>query len=206
VTPLFTRSAGGRRVFASAYDALTRPLEHGALGRWRARLWAEVPTTGHGLEVGYGTGANAAFHPAGANLVGTDVSPEMLDRARARHAAATLAAADVQALPFADRTFDWAAETLVFCEVPDPAAGLAELRRVLVPGGRLFMLEHVRPAGALGHLATAATRLAAPLIGEHYDRDTEATVREAGFAIEQRVSLWREIVVLIVARNGQREG
>jgi phosphatidylethanolamine/phosphatidyl-N-methylethanolamine N-methyltransferase len=194
-------------VFASAYDALTRPLEHGALGRWRARLWAEVPTTGHGLEVGYGTGANAIFHDGRPRLVATEISPEMLDRARRRGdgtataSPTALAAADVQALPFRDGSFDWVAETLVFCEVQDPVAGLAEVRRVLRPGGRFFMLEHVRPGGALGHLADIATRVAAPLIGEHYDRDTEAHVRTAGLTVERREWLWRDVVVLLLARK-----
>jgi phosphatidylethanolamine/phosphatidyl-N-methylethanolamine N-methyltransferase len=188
---------------ARLYDAATAPLEHRGFGRWRAAVWREVPPDGSGLEVGAGTGANFAYHPGGARVIGIDVSLAMLRRVREKPAggAASLVVADVAALPFADATFDWVAETLVFCEVRDPVAGLRELRRVLRPGGRLVMLEHVRPSGLLGTAADALSAFTAPLWGEHFDRDAEAAVLAAGFTVERRQWLWRDAVVLLIARR-----
>jgi phosphatidylethanolamine/phosphatidyl-N-methylethanolamine N-methyltransferase len=185
------------------YDAATAPLEHRGFGRWREAVWREVPPGGLGLEVGAGTGANFAYHPGGARVVGIDVSFAMLRRVREKPAGggAPLVVADVAVLPFADASFDWVAETLVFCEVRDPIAGLRELRRVLRAGGRLVMLEHVRPSGLLGVAADALSAVTAPLWGEHFDRDTEAAVLAAGFVVERREWLWRDAVVLLVARH-----
>lgn len=179
------------------------PLERRALGGWRRRMWTNVPSFGLGLELGTGTGANIPFHPTNGRTVATDISLRMLGRAAARHALAnpTLLACDVRALPFASDAFDWAAAALVFCEVPDPVGALREVRRVLRPGGRLVLLEHVRPGGWLGRLAAGVTLLSAPLLGEHLDRDTWGALREAGFDVERREWLWRDVITLLVARR-----
>lgn len=188
-------------LLAPVYDRLTGPAERRVLGRWRRRTWAEVPRAGPGLEIGAGTGANFPYHPSGARVVATDLSPAMLLRAKRRpeSPAVPLVVADAMALPFRDGAFAWAVATLVFCEVPDPVAGLREVGRVLAPGGRLVLLEHVRPSGWLGVLADAVTLASAPLLGEHFDRDTEAAVRRAGFELESREWLWRDGVVRLTA-------
>ncbi|MDQ3308604.1 MAG: hypothetical protein M3497_00575 [Gemmatimonadota bacterium] len=64
----------------------------------------------------------------------------------------------------------------MFCEVPDPLAGLGEVRRVVRRGGCLVLLEHVRPSGGLGVAAEVATALSRPLVGEHFNRNTENAV------------------------------
>lgn len=172
------------------YDVVRQPLEALGLRRWRAALWADVPTSGRGLEVGAGPGAGEAYC-ASRNAVRIDVSHAMLARARATMGAAdtdtrfTLGVADVQALPFRDRAFDWAVASLVFCEVADPLAGLRELRRVVRPGGSLHLLEHVQPRGRIAAAAARAlSAVTGPLFGEHFDRRTHETVRTAGFALD----------------------
>ena len=123
------------------------PLELLAFNRLRRRLWSEV----HGarvLEVGVGTGKNLPYHPDGARSVAIDISPRMLRRAasRAQHLGrdVDLVLADAQHLPFRDDTFDSAADTFVFCSVPDPIAGLEEVRRVVRDEGQIHLVEHVR--------------------------------------------------------------
>jgi phosphatidylethanolamine/phosphatidyl-N-methylethanolamine N-methyltransferase len=190
-----------RPIAARAFDAIMAPLERRTVARWRRQLWKELPSTGVGLEIGIGTGASLPFHPPMARVIGMDLSVAMLDRLRNRSDGHSrpVAAADVQRLPFGDASFDWATATFVFCEVPDPVAGLREVLRVLRPGAPLVLIEHVRPAGLLGHAARAATAVSAPLIGEHFDRDTAAAVRAAGFVQVRTASLWRDLVVRIGA-------
>ena len=191
------------RFAPSLYDRFMAPLEHRSLGRWRRALWSHVPLAERGLEIGAGTGANFRYYPENGRPIATDRAPAMLREAWSKpdRRGAQLLGCDVQALPFRDAAFDWAAATLLFCEVPDPVAGLREVRRVLKPGGRLFLLEHVRPSGWLGRMADGATALTGPLIGEHFNRDTMAHVRAAGFHAESQEWLWRDGVVLILARR-----
>lgn len=187
---------------APVYDRLTAPLERRSLARWRKRAWALVPADGMGLEIGAGTGASFPHYPARSRVIGTDVSPAMLSRAQEKpeRRGAPLVACDTTALPFSDAVFDWVAEALVFCEVSDPVAGLREIRRVLKPAGCIVMLEHVRPSGWPGRAADVVTALTAPLWGEHFNRDVEASLRAAGFGIESREWLWRDGVILLRAR------
>lgn len=104
-------------------------------------------------------------------------------------------------LPCADESFDCAVVTLVFCSVNDPVRGMSEIRRVLKSGASLLMIEHVRARGAMiaaiQSLVTPLTRL---MIGNcHWNRDTERTVREAGFSIEQRRELlWFKMPFLVL--------
>lgn len=183
------------------YDVLMAPIEALGLGRMRAALWASVPPNGRGLEIGVGPGAGRRFRPPRADLIASDIAPDTLVRARASGDATPFVAADVQVLPFRDGTFDWVTGALLFCEVPDPARGLAEVRRVLRPGGTLHLLEHVRPHGLAGHAAAAVTRFTAPLFGEHFDRRTAERVLAAGFAIESLDRRLRGALVRLVARR-----
>ncbi|MFE3459811.1 class I SAM-dependent methyltransferase [Nocardiopsis aegyptia] len=102
---------------------------------------------GRTLEVAVGTGRNLRFYPPGVELTGIDLSPEMLARAgrRAeelgRHV--TLVEADARSLPFGDGSFDTVLCTLSMCAIPDQGRALAEMYRVLVPGGRLLMVDHI---------------------------------------------------------------
>jgi ubiquinone/menaquinone biosynthesis C-methylase UbiE len=188
-------------LLAPIYDRLLGPLERGSLGRWRRLTWEAVGGGSPGLEIGAGTGANFSLYPPEASVIGLDVSWRMLAQARKKpdRGDTPLLAADVHALPFRDGAFAWVAATLVFCEVPDPARGLREVGRVLRPGGKLVLLEHVRPTGWRGRAADALSALTAPIWGEHFNRETEAEVRAAGFELRAVRRLWHDAVVLIEA-------
>jgi SAM-dependent methyltransferase len=103
--------------------------------------------TGSVVEIGFGSGLNVPFYPAAVSAVAA-VEPSDLSMklASARLAAAsvpvTRSGLDGQSLPFGDDSFDAALTTWTLCTVPDAAAALSELRRVLRPGGRLHFLEH----------------------------------------------------------------
>lgn len=133
-------------LFPLLYDALLAPCEGLGLGRWRKDVVGAA--AGRVLEIGAGTGLNLPYYRHADSIVLTDPDPAMLARARPRIARAACpldsVTADATALPFGSGTFDTVVATLAFCTIPDPAAALREVRRVLVPGGRLRLLEHVR--------------------------------------------------------------
>lgn len=174
---------------------------------WRRGLWDEVagPSV---LEVGVGTGKNIPYYPLGAEVTAIDLSPRMLAFARSRAAeqavSVDLREGDAEALPFLDGVFDDAVATFVFCSVPDPLRGLAELRRVLRPGGRLHLIEHVRASGRVaGALMDALNPLAVRFTGANFNRNTVENVERAGFTLEQVTALgMRGLVKRIVARAG----
>lgn len=204
-----TRRGQARRAtgacFPRLYDAVMAAAERGALGRWRRDVVR--PAGGRVLEVGAGTGLDFPHYAAGAAVVATDRSYEMLARSRARLAGAAarieLVVADAEALPFRDGAFDDAVVGLAMCTIPRPPVALAELRRVLRQGGALRMLEHVRLEhplfGRLQDWLTPVWRRVAG--GCRLDRRTVRSVADAGFALE---SVGRELggyVVRILARK-----
>jgi ubiquinone/menaquinone biosynthesis C-methylase UbiE len=188
---------------AARYDRWMRPLERAGLGRLRAAALAEMPEGGRLVEVGAGTGANFPFYPKGARAACAEPSREMLLRAREkpeRPAGAALVQAFAERLPFADDAFDAAFATLVFCSVAAPAEGLAELRRVVRAGGRVVLLEHVRPEGALGYAFDALSLLTVALFEDHFNRRTADEARRAGLSVERVERHLLGAVQLIVCR------
>jgi len=133
------------------YDAMNRAMTLGLDRRWR-RLAAEgaVRPADKVLDACCGTGDLAlAAERCGGTVTGVDFSERMLVRARAKSSTVDWVLADVTALPFADGSFDAVTVGFGIRNVPDLEAGLAELARVLRPGGRLACLEITRPNGVL---------------------------------------------------------
>jgi ubiquinone/menaquinone biosynthesis C-methylase UbiE len=166
------------------YDAICAVAEWRGLGRWRR--WVAEGARGRTLDLGCGTGRNLPLFPAGVRAVGVDPSREALARARRRAPGALLVQGSAEALPFRDGCFDTVVSGLVLCSVPDPARGLAEVRRVLRSGGALRALEHVRAtrrwrARFQDIIQPAWTWLAG---GCHPNRNTERAIEAAGFTID----------------------
>ena len=111
------------------------------------REWVCSRATGRVLEVAIGTGRNLPFYPPGVAITGIELSPAMLAIARRRAAELGLEVelyeGDAQALPFAGASFDTVVCTLSLCAIPDHASAIAEMARVLRPGGRLLLLDHI---------------------------------------------------------------
>jgi ubiquinone/menaquinone biosynthesis C-methylase UbiE len=133
--------------FALTYDRQIRGVEQAGLSDIRRELLANAE--GRVLEIGGGTGANLSFYaPQIESLTITEPALPMLRRLEKRVSGATLRPTVVRApaeeLPFEDASFDTVVSTLVLCGVGDQPRALAEIRRVLKPGGRLIFIEHVR--------------------------------------------------------------
>ena len=193
---------------AALFDLMEVPVEFLAFRKLRQRLWADVDGA-IVLEIGVGTGKNLPYHPDDARTVAVDISPRMLRRAarRARRLERNvdLILADAQHLPFRDHAFDAAADTFVFCSVPDPIAGLREMRRVVRDGGRVHLLEHVRARNPLvGRLMELANPVAVRLSGANINRDTVSNVSKAGIALDVVESRGFGIIKVIQGSTGQR--
>jgi SAM-dependent methyltransferase len=176
-------------LFARMYARLTEREAAEQVERRRETL---AGLSGRVVELGAGNGRNFGFYPATVDEV-VAVEPEPYLRARAVEAAAracvavTVVDAVAGGLPFEDASFDAAVACLVLCTVPDPAAALRDLRRLLRPGGELRFLEHVhaerQPLRAVQSVADT-TRLW-PLIagGCHLSRDTLHAIERADFTL-----------------------
>ena len=131
---------------AEDYDRLIALLERVLIGA--GREWVCSRALGEVLEIGVGTGRNLYFYPTEVHLTGVELSPKMLEiaRRRARESGieADLRVGDAQDLPFPDASFDTVVATLALCTIPDDRRAVIEAARVLRPGGRLLLLEHVR--------------------------------------------------------------
>jgi ubiquinone/menaquinone biosynthesis C-methylase UbiE len=182
------RVGGGlrKRLFAALLARAARWHEPLVADRKR-RLLADL--RGDVLEIGPGTGVNLAYLAPGVRWVGVEPNAYLRERSSAEAAQrgieARVLAGVAERLPVPDRSADAVVATLVLCSVADQDAALAEVRRVLRPGGRLVFLEHVgaphgTPLRRLQRLVRPVWRMVGD--GCHPDRDTVAAIGQAGFA------------------------
>jgi len=180
------------------YDRFMRGTEEACLRRWRSELLGSL--SGVVLEVGAGTGANLDHYPPSVSrLVLSEPDRHMRRKLEAvlrsrNHRPTTILDASLPGLPLPDASCDAAVSMLVLCSVPDLDRSLADLHRVLRPGGRLAFLEHVaaedRPRRYKWQrrLEPIWKRVGG---GCHLTRRTEAAIRKAGFEME---SIQRESI------------
>lgn len=197
----FTRKRYDRIAFL--YDFLEAPMEHMRFAAWREKLRTGIKGE-RALEVGVGTGKNLAYYPQDVRITAIDLSPRMLERARKRanksNIKVDLQEMDVQHLNFSDHSFDTIFTTFVFCSVPDPVAGLQELRRVCKPDGKLLLLEHMRPGNsALGFIFDVLNPMVVRMMGANINRRTTDNLRAAGWQIRLEEHLSSDIVRWIEA-------
>ncbi len=144
------RVRGIYEAMAPRYDRVTAVAERLLFGD--GRRWACAQASGQVLEAAVGTGRNLACYPADVQLTGVELSPGMLAQAQARaetlHRRVDLRLGDAQHLTFPDATFDTVLATLTLCSIPDDHAAVREMARVLRPGGRLVLLDHVASSAA----------------------------------------------------------
>jgi ubiquinone/menaquinone biosynthesis C-methylase UbiE len=175
------------RSYAAMYDLMNGPTERAGLRQQRHDLLAQA--TGATIEIGAGTGLNLPHYPpAVTRLTLAEPDPYMIKRLRKR--AARLArdteiiGATASKLPFPDASFDTAVVTFALCSVPDEQAALAEIARILAPGGRLLFLEHVRSADPVVAAKQDKRPFPYPLIGCHPNRDTLQEIKASTLALE----------------------
>jgi ubiquinone/menaquinone biosynthesis C-methylase UbiE len=170
-------------------------------GPSKAALFREM--SGRVILVAVGTGVDFMHFPPGREIVGIDISDQMLRRAEARRQAydgsLSLVRMDAQELKFPDASFDTAVTSCTMCSVPDPVAALRELHRVLRPGSRLLMFEHVRSRNPVFGAALDIMTLWTRLWGTTMNRDTLTNVRSAGFHIVHVESVYLDIILRIYA-------
>jgi ubiquinone/menaquinone biosynthesis C-methylase UbiE len=135
------------RFFAAIYDTVLAGTEKAGLGAHRKTLLSTA--AGRVIEIGAGTGANLAFYSdAVSDLVVCEPAEPMTRRLERKLVSfgrpVRVVRAPAENLPVEDTSFDVAVSTLVLCTVRNPQRALAELHRVLKPGGRLLFIEHIR--------------------------------------------------------------
>ncbi|GIF75266.1 class I SAM-dependent methyltransferase [Asanoa siamensis] len=200
-------TAKQRRVWdksASSYDRQIALVERVWFGDGRS--WLGRRARGRVLEVALGTGLNLAHYAPDVTITGIELSPEMLAIARRRAAdlgrAADLREGDAEHLPFGDGSFDTVVCAYALCSIPDPRAAIAEMARVLVPGGILLLVDHIGSSvDPLRGAQWLFERVTIPLAGEHFTRRQIHLVEAAGLVVEETERLKAGTVERILARK-----
>ena len=197
---------GVYRRIAPFYDFLDGSFERKRYAPIRGELFAGL--TGRILDAGVGTGRNIPYYPAGAQVVGIDLSQAMLSQARARRDAlgsdVPLAAMDVLRTGFADSSFDAVVASFVFCVLkPDrQQAALEELGRIVSPGGEIRLLDYTWSRQPWRRFVMG---LWAPWVrwayGAGFDREPHRHVEPAGLKLAESRFLIDDVVRFVAARR-----
>lgn len=187
---------------ARRFDRMIAPLERRVIGD--AREWVCGRARGRVLELAMGTGLNLPHYPAGLELTGIEWSPDMLEQARLKALAlgstVDLVLGDAADLPFGDGSFDTVVCTLSLCCIPDDDGALAEAARVLRPGGRLLIADHVVSTVAPARWAQRAVEtFTVPTQGEHFTRRPMLKLEQQGFRVTESVRRTIGVIEMVEA-------
>lgn len=178
-----------REIYAEMAPRFERfePVDRLLTGRARRRLFARA--VGRVLDVACGTGINARYLPRDVELVGIDLSPAMLSRARARSDRLGIDAdfrqGDASVLPFDDGACDTVVSTMSTCTFPDPVAALREMARVCAPDGQVLLLEHGRSSvGPIARFQDWRAPSHFAKTGCRWNHEPVELVTEAGIEVE----------------------
>ncbi|MFQ5712577.1 MAG: class I SAM-dependent methyltransferase [Candidatus Scalinduaceae bacterium] len=185
---------------ATLFDFVNSGIEL-RYGEYKREWFSQA--VGRTLLVAVGTGLDLQYFPQGSNVLGIDISWKMLERAKEKSENTTLniklVRTDAQMLGFTDNMFDTVVTSCTFCSVPDPVKGLCEIRRVLKPGGKLLMFEHVRSnifwMGPMMDLMTYVSRM----FGPDLNRRTGENIIKAGFKLVREINVYLDMVKLFDA-------
>jgi ubiquinone/menaquinone biosynthesis C-methylase UbiE len=170
------------------------------------REWVCSQAEGEVLELAAGTARNLAYYPAGVKITAVELSPEMLtiglQRADELGREADLRVGDVQDLDFPDESFDTVVCTLGLCTIPDPRKAISEAHRVLRPGGKLILLEHVRsPSLPVRTIERMLDPLSVRFQADHLTREPLDYLKAEGFEVERLERSKWGIVERVLARR-----
>lgn len=189
---------------APSYDRQIALFEKLLLGG--GREWLGARAHGLVLEVAIGTGRNLPHYPPDTTVTGIELSPAMLAIAARRADSlgrhVDLRTGDAEHLPYGEATFDTVVCALSLCAIPDPAAAISEMKRVLVPGGRLLLLDHVGSTWPPIYAAQwLLERFTVRLAGEYFTRRQQPLVKAARFDIVEDERLKAGMVERLFARK-----
>jgi SAM-dependent methyltransferase len=189
---------------AARYDRLVRIPERLLFSD--GREWVCRRAVGDVLELAIGTGRNLPLYPTNVSLTGVELSPAMLAVARRRAERlgrkVALHAGDAESLGFPDERFDTVVATLALCSIPDHVRAVAEARRVLRPGGRLLLLEHVRsPTRAVRTVQRLLEPIWLRVEADHLLREPLEAVAAAGLIVERCERSRLGLVERVLARK-----
>lgn len=177
------------------YNLIEYSIEKLFYSNWRKELFQRIDD-GNNLEVGVGTGKNIKYYPQFAKMRAIDFSEGMLSIAAKNNSSKLVdfVLADLEQLPFPSNYFDNIIATFVFCSVPNPIRGFEEIKRVIKPNGKFFLLEHVLPKNLLAaHFFNILNYITVKFGGVFINRQTSNTIKAAGLKIVETKKLFTSV-------------